>query len=452
VTDTKETAGSSEPQAAGVEELPAESEIGVPVGSDIPKIRQIVFIALVSAVFTLLWLSTYYFLNTVIWDSDFILSNRWMVPVGVLFFSFLIGLVGKYMRAPNVIHGGITDQIKDPSFRPDYTLFPGALLSSFFSLLSGASVGPEGPLAYLIIYISAWISEKLKLAKQTSIGFAMAGLASAYDAIVGSPLFSAVFATETETRTGEGDLRSVAWNLLAGVIGFMFFGLIGFKAFAGSIPLTPVNVLTLEYAVYSVVLGVIGAVLAIFIGVSFQSIGKIMDVTFKGRFIARIMAAGAIIAVIVYFIPEVMFSGESQIHTIIANPSMYGAMMLLGFAILKVLLLALSFKSGYLGGPIFPTLFASTMVALAISLVFPSLPVALLITGIEAAAVALVLRAPLAAILLVSVVATSNIIEIAYVTLATATALVVGAGFTRIMAQRAAKKGGDGERNVGGVS
>jgi len=66
-----------------------------------------------------------------------------------------------------------------------------------------------------------------------------------------------------------------------------------------------------------------------------------------------------------------MFSGENQIEAIIANAAHYGVAMLLLFGILKILLLALSVKSGFLGGPIFPILFSCTMIALALNLVFP---------------------------------------------------------------------------------
>ena len=152
------------------------------------------------------------------------------------------------------------------------------------------------------------------------------------------------------------------------------------------------------------------------------------------------MVAGVIIAIVGYFLPELLFSGEAEIHPIIANPAAYGVLTLFVFAILKVLLLAFSFKSGYLGGPIFPTLFSATMVALAVSLLFPSIPLALLFTCIVAATIALVLSAPLAAILLTVTIATSNMYELGYICLATATALIIGAAFRQRMAQRAARE------------
>ena len=404
-----------------------------------PKIRQIIFVALISALFALVWLETLGLLNTAFWQNNFVVANRWMIPVLVLFFSLLVGLVGKYMRAPNVIHGTMEDVLTDPNFNPDFTTFPGALLTSFFSMLSGASVGPEGPLIFLVVDIAAWFGTKLKLTGQTLLGFAGAGLASALNGIIGNPLFAALFSSELQGGE-KGGLQLIAWNLVAGVIGYFFFVFVGYPGFASSIAASPVNVLTIPYAVAAVILGIIGALLAIFIGISFQVFGRIMDRVFKDRFIERVMAAGVIIAIVGYFVPEVLFSGQAEIHPILANPVAYGVLFLLGLAILKVLLLGLSFKSGYLGGPIFPTLFASTMIALAISLLFPSVPTGLLITTVIAAAVTLVLGAPFAAILLTITVATSNTYELGYIGLATATALVIGTAFKTRMAQRTAKR------------
>jgi hypothetical protein len=88
------------------------------------------------------------------------------------------------------------------------------------------------------------------------------------------------------------------------------------------------------------------------------------------------------------------------------------------------------------------------MIALAISLLFPSVPTGLLITGVIAAAVTLVLGAPFAAILLTITVATSNTYELGYIGLATATALVIGTAFKKRMAQRTAKRLGQ-SRNRG---
>ena len=404
-----------------------------------PRFYMVILFALVSIVFTAVWLGIYEFLNKAIWSNDFVTTHKWTIIVGVLFFSLLVGLAQKYLRAPTVIHGGAAESLKGGGQEPDYTTFPGALLSSYFSLFSGASVGPEGPLGILVQDIAAWMGEKLKVAKEYKLGLTMAAMASAYNGIIGSPLFTAALASEFQVGGKELGFAFIAWNLLAGVVGYFFFALLGLHVFAQYIPFTPISTLTLPYALYAILLGLVGTLLTLFIAVCFQVFGRVMG-RFGNRVVLRTFVAGVVIAIVVYFFPQVMFAGETQIFPMINNPAQFGVLMLLLFALLKIMLLALSFKSGYLGGPTFPTLFSCTMVAMALSLIFPAIPVSILVLCIESAAVALLLNAPLTAILLVAVIGTADPYLISLMCLSTATAMFVGLGVKRLMARRAADK------------
>jgi len=416
------------------------SENGNPSQQAYPKIWMVILLAVVAIVFTALWLGAYGWLNDHIWKNSFVTSNAWTFPVGVLFFSLLVGLVQKYLRAPTVINGGAFESMKGGDHnQADYTTFPGALLSSFFSLLSGASVGPEGPLAFLVQDITAWFSEKLKVAEKSKLGLSLASLASAYNGIIGSPLFTGVLATEFQVGGKELGIAFLAWNLLGGVIGYFIYTLLGLPVFAKYIPFTPISSLKPEYALYAILLGLIGALVTVLIGASFQVFGRVMG-RFGDRVVLRTLTAGVVIAIVGYFFPEVRFAGESQIFPMIQNPAQFGVALLLLFALLKILLLGLSFKSGYLGGPTFPTLFSCTMVAMALSLIFPAIPVSILVLCIEAAAVSLLLSAPLASILLVAVVGTADPYLIALMCLSTVTSMFVGFGVKRLMARRAAGK------------
>ncbi len=426
--------------SSGPPERSAETDTSGQTQRRYPRIRMVILLALVAIVFTALWLGAYEWLNKAIWENSFVTSNRWVFPVGVLLFSLLVGLVQKYLRAPTVINGGAFESMKGGGEeKTDYTNFPGALLSSFFSLLSGASVGPEGPLAFLIQDITAWMSEKLKVVEESRLGLSLAALASAYNGIIGSPLFTGVLATEFQVGGKELGIAFLAWNLLAGVIGYFFFTLLKLPVFAKYIPFTPISTLRPEYALYAIVLGLVGALVTLLVAASFQVFGRIMG-RFGDRVVLRTLTAGVVIAIVGYFFPEVRFAGETQIFPMINNPASYGVALLLLFALLKILLLGLSFKSGYLGGPTFPTLFSCTMVALALSLLFPFIPVSILVLCIETAAVSLLLSAPLASILLVAVVGTADPYLIALMCLSTVTSMFVGIEVKRLMARRAASK------------
>jgi H+/Cl- antiporter ClcA len=405
-----------------------------------PKIWQIILIAVVAIAFTAIWLKTYESLNAVIWMNEYVRVNRWTIPAGVILFSLLVGLCLKYLRAPDVIHGGFTDSMKGEGAHSDYKTFPGTLLSSFLSLFSGASVGPEGPVAFLIMEISAWFREKLKIINEASLGFDVAALASAYNGIIGSPLFTAVFATEFNVGNKDA-LKFLAWNLLAGIIGYLFFSLLGLQSFASLLAFPPINGLPPVYVIFAVILGVLGALIAVFMGLVMQGMGDIIARLFKDRIITRILFAGVIIGMICYFIPELMFSGETSIHQIINDPARFGIAMLLLMAVLKIVLLALSFKSGYLGGPIFPTLFACTMIGLALSLMLPGIPVGILVMCLEVAVITLALGVPLTAILLIVVIGNVDPNTLALLVLSSVVALMMGIGVRELREKRALKQG-----------
>jgi H+/Cl- antiporter ClcA len=410
-----------------------------PLGaSEIPHIRgttsriwHVVLIAFIAIVFTAIFISSYEWLNEVIWFSnEYVTTNRWVILVGVLGFSLLVGLCQKYLHAPTVIHGGFVESMKG-DVKMDYRTFPGALLSSLFSLLSGASVGPEGTISLLVSDIAVYTREKLKIAVDSAndaLGFDVAALASAFNGIVGSVLFTGIFATEFQVGGKKDAFRFITWNLLAGTIGYLFYVALGLPSFASQIPFTPVTELKLAYIVYAILLGLLGALLALFAGVSMQAAGRIMG-RFENRVVLRVLIAGVVIAIIGYFLPVLLFSGEHQIHAIINNPTEFGIAMLLLLAVLKILLLALSFKSGYIGGPIFPILFSSTMIGLALSLAFPGVPISIFVLCIEAAAITLALGAPLTAIILVAIVGTADAYSLALLTLSAVVALMISLAF-----------------------
>jgi H+/Cl- antiporter ClcA len=198
--------------------------------------------------------------------------------------------------------------------------------------------------------------------------------------------------------------------------------------------------MTLVYVLIAIVLGVLGACVAILMGLAMKGIGIAVEKTFGDKIMTRILCAGVVIGVVCYFIPDLMFSGQSTILDIIENSAQIGILMLLFMAVMKVLLLALSFKSGYLGGPIFPTIFTCTMIGLALSLVFPGIPAGIFVLCIMAAVVTVALGAPLTAILLVFVVSRADQNTAALFVVSSVVALIIGIALRQKREKRAAGK------------
>lgn len=399
-----------------------------------PNIVHVLLVALAVGVFAVVWLAVYSRGSDLIWNNPFVTANRWMIPVGVVFFSLLVGLAQKFLHAPNVVNGGIDEALKAEDVAT-YKTFWGTLASSLLSLWSGASVGPEGPLGFLAVQISQWIAARRRFSKQGALLASIVGMSSAYNGIVGNPIFATLLATEASGA--KNGMLLVAPSLVGGTVGFLLFTLLGVPPFADFLNVGTVTDLSLGLVAWALVLGLVGALMAIYTGLAFRTLGRIMAV-FKDRVIERALVAGLIIGAVCYFIPNLLFSGETEIHGIIADPAAVGLPMLLLLALLKPLLLALSLKSGYLGGPIFPALFAATMVGLAISLLIPGLPLAVLVMCPAAGVITLLLRAPLTAILLVTVMvgAGATPAMIGLITVAAATALGVGMVLQRAQARR----------------
>ncbi|MBV9328562.1 MAG: chloride channel protein [Chloroflexi bacterium] len=421
VTDSA-PAGAEETAAAGAERL--------------PRLGHVLIMAVISIAFAAIFLAANGALSATVWNNGFVSANRWTIPVLVLVFSLLVGLLQKFLRAPTVIEGGFAETLKGVGPKTDYHTFPGALLSSLCSLASGASVGPEGPITILVQQISIWFRTRLKVSPRAGLGFDVAAIASALNGVVGNPLFTAAFATEYSVG-GQSALIYLAWNLLAGVVGFSVYALLGLTSFASFLAFPSVVTLEPSYFVWAVVLGCVGTLVAVIAAIGMRVFGTLMQRLSRGDPILRALAAGVVIGLVGLAMPQLLFSGEAQIHVIIADPAAYGVGLLLLMAVLKLVLLALSLKSGFLGGPTFPLLFSCSMIGLALHLLFPDAPLGIQVMCIEASAVAVALSAPLTAILLVAVVGTANPDTLALITLSAVIGLLLSTGIKAAMERRA---------------
>lgn len=390
------------------------------------KIWQVIFIAFAAIIFTTVWLIIYENVNTLIWQNPLITTHKLALPALILFFSLIVGLVQKYLHAQNVINGGAIDAFKGGSKDTGQKIpFIGTLISSLCSLFSGAAVGPEGALGALVEQISKYFRRKMKINSDASSGFDSAAMASAYNGIIGSPLFTGILATELRP-SGKTLISFLTWNLLAGAIGFLVFYFLGLPEFAKYIPFTPINELNPSFVFWAVLLGFIGTILGALIAFLFHLFQNVFEKVFGQKIILRTLSAGCIVAFVGFFVPEVLFAGETQIFPMLKNPSAYGVTTLLIYSFLKLFLLSVSFKGGFLGGPTFPILFACTMIGLALSLLFPGIPVSIFVMCLEVAVITLVLKAPLSAILLVGLIGTADSNTVVLLVISAVTAMILG--------------------------
>ncbi len=383
----------------------------------------VIIVAAIGGFLVLGWLAFYEWLNKVIWDNGFVTSHHWMFPVICLPFSLGVGLLVKYLKAPNNINGSVLDSLSGDTSKIEWRRLPVTVVMSLTSLFSGAVIGPEGGIGLISSEIAAWYNQVARIPDAQRHKTVFASVASAYNGLLENPIFTAVLGTELAQDRKAG-LATLPANLIGGAVGYGVFLLIGGTGLADYLHLQPIQHFTLWDALIVVAMALLGLALAIVTAGFFQASAKFFG-RFKERVILRALIAGVIFSVVGYFAPIVLFSGESQIHTVVADPAKYGVALLLVMALVKLALLAVAFKSGFLGGPTFPSIFASVCIALALSLLFPGVPLAIFLAGIMAGFLVPLFKAPFMVVLLTAFMLAASPTLTALIVLAVATVLIV---------------------------
>jgi H+/Cl- antiporter ClcA len=383
----------------------------------------VVVVAVIGAVAVLAWLVAFETVNKILWENDVVVANPWLFPVICLPLSLVVGLLVKYVHAPTNLDGSMLDSLAGDVSKIDWRRLPIAVVMPLVSLFSGAVLGPEGGIGGIASRIAAMYNEKVGIPVEHRERIVFSTLASAYNGLIANPLFTGVLGNELipdpDIRT-----RTLPANLIGGSIGYLIFFSYGFSGLENylhlsiSQPFAPIDLAV------AVLCGLLGLVLALIAGVLFRGASAVFG-RFKDREVERALAAGVVFSVVGMVAPILLFSGETQVQTVVANPSTYGPLVLLAMAVVKLALLAVAFKSGFLGGPTFPAIFASVCVALALSLLFPGIRADVLIAGVMSGFLVVLFKAPFMVILLTVVMLQATAELTALIVLAVAAVLIV---------------------------
>jgi H+/Cl- antiporter ClcA len=312
------------------------------------------------------------------------------------------------------------------------------------SLLSGAALGPEGGIGGIASKIAVLYGDKAGIPVEHRSRLVFSTLASAYNGLVANPLFTGVLGTEL-IADAEKRSRNLPANLIGGSIGYLVFLAVGSTGLQDYLDLPPTRTYAPIDIVLVVVFGLIGLVLALISGAMFRVAAALFG-RFEGREVERALAAGVVFSVVGIFAPILLFSGETQIQVVAADPAMYGPVLLVAMALAKLALLAVAFKSGFLGGPTFPAIFASVCVALAINQWLPGLRVDVVIGGIMAGFLFVLFKAPFLVILLTVVMLGASPELISLIVLAVATVMIA---LPYVMAAGAGRRGARARARAG---
>jgi H+/Cl- antiporter ClcA len=319
--------------------------------------------------------------------------------------------------------------------RFDYRNAPGIVITAFISLISGASLGPEAPLADACGGIGTWAADRLKMNAQETRTMGYSGVSGMLAAFITNPFGGALLGLES-AQGGPGGLHGYFWvlfpSLLASAVSTVVFVMLS-GAFFETLYQFPDYAPKVAHMFYAVPLGMIGGVVGLLFMLSLQRLQQLFQ-PMKQRLVLRGLVGGLGMGIIGALLPLTLFSGEEGTADLIAHAAEIGVVMLIVLGLAKLFAASLLLSTGWKGGYIFPIMFASVALGLALDLLFPSIPVAVCVAATMAGALVAAMKAPLFAALFTLVLVQKETAAVV------AVAVVVSALLTAYLAMRQARR------------
>jgi H+/Cl- antiporter ClcA len=341
--------------------------------------------------------------------------------------GLLVGLLVKLFGDHNAIFADLMREFGETG-RFNYRHAPGIVVTALVSLVSGASLGPEAPLADACGGLGTWISDRLKLNEQETRTMGYSGVSGMLAAFITQPVGGAVLGLES-AQGGPAGRKTYFWvlfpSLLASAVATVVFVALS-GAFFQTLYVFPDYVPRIGDLLYAVPLGLIGGGVGLLFLFWLRALQRLLQ-PMKARLVLRGLLGGLGMGLIGALLPLTLFSGEAETVDLIHNAAEIGALMLIVLGVSKVLATSLLLATGWKGGYIFPILFASAAMGLAANLLFPHIPVAVAVAATLAGALVAALRAPLFAVLFTLVLVskeTAAVIAVAAVVSALLSAMV----------------------------
>lgn len=272
----------------------------------------------------------------------------WFLPLGGLVIAALYRLFDKKSekedKGTNMAIAAVNSDEEIPA-----RTAPLIFLATTLSHLFGASVGREGAALQMGASIGSTIAKAFKFNENDKKIMIMTGMSAAFAGIFGAPIAAAIFSMEV-ISVGVMYYAALVPCIVSAITAYYIAHLLGvtYTPFQlGVIPaLTPLN------AGKAVLLGMLCAVLSIFVCWALIGTEKFMQKVFSNPYV-RIFVAGTVIALLTLLVGDQTYNGLG-IESILA--AVAGRTVWYAF-LLKLLFTAISLAGGYRGGEIIPTLF-----------------------------------------------------------------------------------------------
>ena len=351
-------------------------------------------VSLLAGLGALLYVAVMNFGITLIWPKapgPQLFSGPVRILVIMTVAGLVVGLIHHFIEAREV---DVFEAVAKGGLEPRPV--PGAILVSLATLIGGFSLGPEVPTGMLAGGLATWLSKKKKLAAENQSTNVASGVLGAYGGLFTSPFAALLMPIELAHQQTPAFYGTLTIAAFAGVIGFGIFYAAGGGAFSEVLRILdlPIYRLRLWHLPMGIVLGVLGAVLALIFGFCMRSFGK-LAAPLNRRPILRGAIGGFLLGLLGMALPLTLFLGTAGLELVTKKGMEMGLVMVIVYAFAKILATSGALSTGFIGGPIFPLLFVGGTAGTALNMIFPDIPLALAVSCLMAAVPGALLPVPL---------------------------------------------------------
>jgi len=345
-----------------------------------------------------------------------------------------VGLLRMVTKLPDKTPGlveDMQDQYVDPA------MVTGIALVSAASLVGGASLGPEKALGTVGGGVGQWLAQKRGRDLEDRQVATLSGFAGAYGGLFSSTVLVTMMIIELVRPGGRRFTKVLVSCVLSGSVSFGIYFAVAGAVFLDAYPV-PAYSYKNWYLVAGVGLGLLAAVLVTVLGVIVKGVERAFD-AMKAPSLVKSTIGGLAFGVIGVALPLTMFTGSGQLSVVLKDGSTLGLGLVVVLVLAKMVTFAVSAGSGFIGGPIFPTLFIGGSAGVAVHLAVPGLPLGLTFACLLAAVPGALVAAPFTFVLLAAFLTEVGALNTAPVLLAVVTAYLAVEAVKYVMVGRKAE-------------
>ena len=319
-------------------------------------------------------------------------SGPWWLIVLMTAAGFIVGVIHRFTPAKQM---DVFNAVKEGDI--DSKPVPSSLLISLISLVTGFSLGPEVPTGMLAGGLGKWISKHRNMNAEKQKINVVSGISGAYAGLFSSPVVVLLMLLESEHKQSPSYYGLLLIAGVAATIGFAFFYALYGMSLSPLLGLLspPAYDLKISDLGVGILLGILAVPVALFFMILTKTLSRIVA-PLNATPVVRGTLGGLLLGLLAVIFPVTIGLGTTQMPIVTQQAAEIGVLLLIVFALAKMVALSGALNFGFIGGPIFPLLFIGTTIGAAVHVIFPQIPLGLALGCMIVAVPAAIVPIPIA--------------------------------------------------------